>query len=74
MSSSTRQLVRAIRKATRVTDVRVLRAADIRAGRGKSATDFTVIGSAPGTKVDVSAAFVSVSVPDAEPDDEATTS
>lgn len=66
MSSSTRQLVRAIKKATRSSSVRVLRAADIRAGRGESATDFTVIGSAPGTKIDASAAFVSVSVPDAE--------
>ncbi|WP_279482241.1 hypothetical protein [Aureimonas sp. SK2] len=65
-SSSTRQLVRALKKATRPTSVRVLRAADIRAGRGESSQDFTVIGSAPGTKIDVSAAFVSVTVPDAE--------
>ncbi len=70
MSSSTRQLVHALRKAT-ATSVRTYRAADIRAGRGESAQEFTVIGSAPGTKIDVSTAFVSVTVPDALTADEA---
>lgn len=73
-SSSTRQLVRALKKATRPISTRVLRAADIRADRGESAQDFTVIGSAPGTKIDVSAAFVNVSVPDAGATDNSGTS
>ena len=72
MTSSTRQLVRALRKAT-ASSVRTYRAADIRAGRGESAQEFTVIGSATGTKIDVSAAFVSVTVPDADAPDEVAT-
>lgn len=62
--TSTQRLVRVLRKAVRRT-VRQYRAADIRAGKGDAVAWVTTIGSAPGTEIDVSSAFVAVDVPDA---------
>lgn len=72
-SSSTARLVRILKRVGGSSTSRTWRARDIRAGKGEAVAWTTIIGSAPDGKVDVSSAFVSVSVPDASGTEESPT-